>query len=256
MYVVLIVPALSSESEQRAIYSRLCCGLLRVVSIPDLNDRVAPFKKPLGLPPVTVTATAVESTGDPRHGPCETRPLKASENLERDGTVNGTAVTAVSTGSETLTETFVKLEIPKFINIVPNTIRASQLAWRSEQNRGGVDEIRTPTSRPEVPAAWFNSANVALGSEKPISPPKPIIVLPGWRTRATAVTAVFRRPVVAVIRAVVEARKSSTERARHPWHGCRGPVATVTGGSPKNHHESLKWYHALFGASDLGGPQI
>ncbi|KAJ7207707.1 hypothetical protein B0H12DRAFT_1080004 [Mycena haematopus] len=128
--------------------------------------------------------------------------MKASENLERDGTVNGTAVTAVSTGSETLTETFVKLEIPNFINIVPNTIRASQLAWRSEQNRGGADEIRTPTSRPEVPAAWFNSANVALGSEKSISPPKPIIVLPGWRTRATAVTAVFRRPVVAVIRAV------------------------------------------------------
>ncbi|KAF8179485.1 hypothetical protein K438DRAFT_1938411 [Mycena galopus ATCC 62051] len=33
-------------------------------------------------------------------------------------------------------------------------------------------------------------------------------------------------------RAVVELKKSSTERARHPWHGCRGTVATVTGGSP------------------------
>ncbi|KAJ7249129.1 hypothetical protein B0H12DRAFT_1072499 [Mycena haematopus] len=33
-------------------------------------------------------------------------------------------------------------------------------------------------------------------------------------------------------RAVVELRKSPTERARQPCHGCRGTVATVTGGSP------------------------
>ncbi|KAJ7937865.1 hypothetical protein B0H13DRAFT_1852163 [Mycena leptocephala] len=32
-------------------------------------------------------------------------------------------------------------------------------------------------------------------------------------------------------RAVVEGRKSPTERARHPCHGCRGTVATVTGGN-------------------------
>ncbi|KAJ7675623.1 hypothetical protein DFH06DRAFT_1122454 [Mycena polygramma] len=33
-------------------------------------------------------------------------------------------------------------------------------------------------------------------------------------------------------RTVEQQRKCSTERARHPWHGCRRTVGTVTGGSP------------------------
>jgi hypothetical protein len=45
-------------------------------------------------------------------------------------------------------------------------------------------------------------------------------------SRWTAVTAVFQR-------AVGVDEKCLTERARHPVDGCRGAVATGTGGSPK-----------------------
>ncbi|KAJ6468744.1 hypothetical protein C8R45DRAFT_1218634 [Mycena sanguinolenta] len=44
----------------------------------------------LGLPPVPVTATAVELTGVPRHGPWKIRPFRLLESVERDGTGNGT----------------------------------------------------------------------------------------------------------------------------------------------------------------------
>ncbi|KAJ6496277.1 hypothetical protein C8R45DRAFT_1132329 [Mycena sanguinolenta] len=44
----------------------------------------------VGLPPVPVTATAVELTGVPRHGPWKIRPFRLLESVERDGTGNGT----------------------------------------------------------------------------------------------------------------------------------------------------------------------
>ncbi|KAJ7205143.1 hypothetical protein C8J57DRAFT_1617230 [Mycena rebaudengoi] len=50
-------------------------------------------------------------------------------------------------------------------------------------------------------------------------------------SRWTAVTAVFQR-------AVGVDEKCLTERARHPVDGCRGTVATGTGGSPNRHPRS------------------
>jgi hypothetical protein len=44
-------------------------------------------------------------------------------------------------------------------------------------------------------------------------------------TRVPAVTAVSQRPIF-------RCPKSPTERARHPFDGCRGTVATATGDSP------------------------
>jgi hypothetical protein len=52
--------------------------------------------------------------------------------------------------------------------------------------------------------------------------------------RCTVVTAVFPRAVGGKSRAVENFKKSSTERARHPCHGCRRTVATDTGGSPRH----------------------
>ncbi|KAJ6497364.1 hypothetical protein C8R45DRAFT_926091 [Mycena sanguinolenta] len=45
-----------------------------------------------------VTGTAVESTGNPRHGPCSTRPSERFPVFQRDGTANGTAVTGTRLG--------------------------------------------------------------------------------------------------------------------------------------------------------------
>ncbi|KAF8185804.1 hypothetical protein K438DRAFT_1765590 [Mycena galopus ATCC 62051] len=123
----------------------------------------------IGLPPVPVMATAVESTGGPQHGPWDTRPLRSPKNHERDGTVNGTVVTAVSTD--------------------------------------GVDKIQTPPSHQEGPATLFNSAK--RDTEE-------------WYTRATAVTAVFQRPVEAVTRAVTVLWLSSKNLR---WNG-HGTCAT------------------------------
>ncbi|KAJ6613025.1 hypothetical protein B0H10DRAFT_2222595 [Mycena sp. CBHHK59/15] len=39
--------------------------------------------------------TAVESTGNPRHGPCSARPSERFPALQRDGTAHGTAVTGI-----------------------------------------------------------------------------------------------------------------------------------------------------------------
>ncbi|KAJ7245364.1 hypothetical protein B0H12DRAFT_1220730 [Mycena haematopus] len=84
-------------------------------------------------------------------------------------------------------------------NEVLEVSKALQIAlWvnKNAANRGDAGDIETPPSHPEIAVVGFNSAK-------------------------------------GVSRAVGEVGKSSTERSRHPCHGCRGTVATVTGGSPR-----------------------
>ncbi|KAJ7261199.1 hypothetical protein C8J57DRAFT_1232751 [Mycena rebaudengoi] len=53
-----------------------------------------------GLPPVSMTATVVESSGYPQYSPCSARPSKSCLALRRDGTVHGTAVTGTRLSSD------------------------------------------------------------------------------------------------------------------------------------------------------------
>ncbi|KAJ7280631.1 hypothetical protein C8J57DRAFT_1219935 [Mycena rebaudengoi] len=53
-----------------------------------------------GLPPVSMTATVVESSGHPQYSPCSARPSKSCLALRRDGTVHGTAVTGTRLSSD------------------------------------------------------------------------------------------------------------------------------------------------------------
>ncbi|KAJ7202687.1 hypothetical protein B0H12DRAFT_1225734 [Mycena haematopus] len=142
----------------------------------------------LGLPPVPVTATAVESRGVPRHGPWETRLLGVQKNPERDSTVNSTAVTAVSTGAnqtEVVLTTFKLRHHTRKFPLLGSTLQRA-----------------TPRSEMTYP----------------------------WHSRNGRVSMACSGCDPCRDSAVVEVQKSSTERAR--WHGCRGTVATVTGGSP------------------------
>ncbi|KAJ7279921.1 hypothetical protein C8J57DRAFT_1220458 [Mycena rebaudengoi] len=55
---------------------------------------------PYWLPPVSMTATVVESSGYPQYSPCSARPSKSCLALRRDGTVHGTAVTGTRLSSD------------------------------------------------------------------------------------------------------------------------------------------------------------
>ncbi|KAJ7206929.1 hypothetical protein B0H12DRAFT_1080114 [Mycena haematopus] len=186
------------------------------------------------LPPVPVTATAVESTGGPRHGPWERRPLKGRKNPERDGTVNGTAVTAVFTGAKTSTERAYDIRESEDYKVHPNCstntrdmVLESQPTWpqvgEANKNEMMFTKFKLRHHTRKFPPLGSTLRRTAPGS-KTISPPQSNNYASGWQTRVTAVTAVFQRSVVAVTRAVTVPWWSS-QNLRRNGHGTRATGA-------------------------------
>ncbi|KAJ7249964.1 hypothetical protein C8J57DRAFT_1239526 [Mycena rebaudengoi] len=149
-------------------------GISKLTYVPDVNF-------PYRLPPVPVTAPAMESPGYPQYSTCSARPSENCLALRRDGAVPGTAVTSTRLSSD-ISMGYSILDLIVTLRLYQDPETPKAVKWPSNDAKSFLGSYGGKTERDQIWEHEHGEEMVAYMWQNLAS------VLPKIQTRYAAVT--------------------------------------------------------------------